>query len=71
MGGLDAVDGLSATFESPLWQVARGGDEIDCLVIGSGTAGVALRYRWPIRFTGCHCRGWPVDVAVAYRQRTA
>ncbi len=41
MGGIDAVDGWSPTFESPLWQVARGGDEIDCLVIGSGTAGVS------------------------------
>ena len=41
MGGIDAVDDWSATFESPLWQVARGGDEIDCLVIGSGTAGVS------------------------------
>lgn len=40
MGGIDAADGWSATFESPLRQLARGGDDIDCLVIGSGTAGV-------------------------------
>ena len=34
------MDGWSATFESPLRQVARG-DDVDCVVIGSGTAGVS------------------------------
>lgn len=35
------MDDWSATLESPLAQVARGGHDVDCLVIGSGTAGVS------------------------------
>ena len=35
------MDSWSATFESPLRQVAQGGDDVDCVVIGSGTAGVS------------------------------
>jgi glucose dehydrogenase len=34
------VSALSSVFESPIAQVASGSDGIDCLVIGSGTAGV-------------------------------
>jgi choline dehydrogenase-like flavoprotein len=34
------IGGLDTVFESPIAEVARDGDGIDCLVIGSGTAGV-------------------------------
>jgi glucose dehydrogenase len=34
------MNGLEAVFESPIAEVARHSDGIDCLVIGSGTAGV-------------------------------
>ena len=35
------LDDWPESLESPLEQVARGADDIDCLVIGSGTAGVS------------------------------
>ncbi|MGE2691924.1 GMC oxidoreductase [Mycolicibacterium pulveris] len=35
------MNGLDAVFESPIADVARDSDAIDCLVIGSGTAGVS------------------------------
>jgi len=35
------VTGLDAVFESPISDVARASSDIDCLVIGSGTAGVS------------------------------
>src|ERR1700712_2793570 len=40
MGGIDAEGDWEKAFVSPIWQVAREGKDIDCLVIGSGTAGV-------------------------------
>jgi glucose dehydrogenase len=41
MGGIDAAGGWETVFASPISQVGRGGEDIDCLVIGSGTAGVS------------------------------